>query len=149
MSPPQPEPVPYPTVERVPAALRTERLPESTPEPAAEPVSVSSGWGPAAKQPASSETQTSAVSAASEPAARPYPGSDRALNVERRPAHVGVTNTSDELPVSSLGKNMVSERDSEPSIGETSTNTPQMAPSLRRRGNNKKRGFFKRLFGIK
>ena len=147
---PRPEPTPYPTVERVPATLSTESPPESTPTPVAEPVGVSSGWASEAKPPASSfETQASPVLAVSESVARPYPGSERALNVERRSAHVGVSNSSDELPAASLGKNMASERDQDPSIGVTSTNTPQMAPSLRRRGSNKKRGFFKRLFGMK
>jgi signal recognition particle receptor subunit beta len=148
--PTRPEPTPYPTVERVPATLQAENNPGSTPVPVAEPVGVSTGFGTSAKPLASnSDTHAGPAPAVSESSARPYPGSDRALNAERRPAHVGVNSPSTELPAFSLGKNMVSERDKDLSLGVASTYTPQMAPSLRRRGSSKKRGFFKRLIGIK
>jgi hypothetical protein len=148
--PPRPEPAPYPTVERVSATQQAENLPTSTPMPEPEPVGVSSGWNSTAKPLAAAlETTPRPISAASMPAARPYPGSDRALNAERRPAHVGVTGSSEEMTVSSLGKNMASDPNNNCSAGIASTNIPQMAPSLRRRGGNKKRGFFKRLFGLK
>lgn len=148
---PRPEPAPYPTVERVSAAQPVEENPPApTPVSEPEPVGVSSGWNSAAKPLAAAlETAARPISAASVPAARPYPGSDRALNAERRPAHVGVTGSSEELTASSLGKNMASDLTNSRSAGIASTNIPQMAPSLRRRGGNKKRGFFKRLFGMK
>jgi hypothetical protein len=145
----RPEPAPYPTVERVSVTQQVETPPVSTPVPAPEPVGVSSGWNPTAKPLASMlETPTGPVPAASGLTARPYPGSDRALNTERRPVHEGVTASSEELKASSLGKNMASDLNCH-SAGIASTNIPQMAPSLRRRGGNKKRGFFKRLFGMK
>jgi len=82
-----------------------------------------------------------------ESAYRPYPGSEK-TSLERKAPALG-RSQADELPAEALGRNIgagTSDRqEQQPSV----TVTPQMAPSLRRRGENKKRGFFKRLFGIK
>jgi len=84
-----------------------------------------------------------------EAAYRPYPGSDKAAS-ERKAAALGVGRSrSEELPAEALGRNIGAGTSDRQEQQPAATATPQMAPSLRRRGENKKRGFFKRLFGIK
>ena len=144
------EPAPYPTVQRVPATSGMESQPASTYARSPEPVGVSSNPGPTTTSSAATLEPPARIDPTSaEPANRPYPGSGRALNAERHPVPVGLTRASDELPVVSLGKKIVSRRGTDPSVEAGLVSAPQMAPSLRRRGGNKKRGFFKRLFGTK
>ena len=141
-------PAPYPAVERA-ATPHSESRPDEVPAAVAEPVGVSSNRETASQpETAPQNVQVQAVSAEADPAIRPYPGSDRTGRLERRPVHIEVTDSSSELPVASLEKNVVG-RDKDLAIRANSTYTPQMAPSLRRRGTNRKRGFFKRLFGMK
>jgi signal recognition particle receptor subunit beta len=141
---------PYPAVERPAAVPRAESRSDEAPAAVAEPVGVASNWE-ANSQPkaAPQNVQVQAVSAETDPAIRPYPGSDRTGRLERRPVHIEVADTPRELPVAALEKNVVAGRDKERVSRAISTNTPQMAPSLRRRGTNRKRGFFQRLFGMK
>lgn len=132
----QPPPVEKPYPERTqPAAPQAEPSPTATaveepPAPAPEPAS------PPPKE-----------EAAREAAYRPYPGSDKAVAGRKSPVS-GPTRT-DELPAEALGRNIGAGASESPEQISSATATPQMAPSLRRRGDNKKRGFFKRLFGIK
>jgi signal recognition particle receptor subunit beta len=83
------------------------------------------------------------------PAYRPYPGSDSESSRERRvasptmaPVQTPVA-AAEEPPTATDHSGMMPE---EPARGKAS---PQMAPSVRRRPEVRKRGFFKRLFGIK
>jgi len=80
---------------------------------------------------------------------RPYPGSGKEPVREKKISKAAFSSSqNDELAADSLEKNVISQDDSseEP---ESNLHTPQMAPSIRRRKDGKKRGFFKRLFGIK
>lgn len=117
-------------MERMPAQVGA-GLSES---PKPEPVSVSSPQG--------SGDMT-------RPAYRPYPGSGtggRAETSQKKISQAAFTPSGeDEMSPSSLGKNMPSRR---ASTGESNGGRPHMAPPLKRRP-EKKRGFFKRLFGIK
>ena len=84
-----------------------------------------------------------------EAAYRPYPGSDRQPSERKAPALSLGRSQADELPAEALGRNIGAGTSDRQEQQPAATATPQMAPSLRRRGENKKRGFFKRLFGIK
>lgn len=148
VSSPQAESTPYPTVERVAApGPDVQGRPSGSPMPQA--VAVAPDWGAAkpqaadwkaAAQPSLTETPDSAF--------RPYPGSERPLSGERRNSLTGMSSPTAELPAASIVKNIGS-GGHEALTGAANNNTPQMAPSLRRRAATKKRGFFKRLFGIK
>ncbi|MEW5795625.1 MAG: ADP-ribosylation factor-like protein [Candidatus Zixiibacteriota bacterium] len=149
-APPPAEAAPYPSGERVAAAPQptAETIPTRTDSP--QPVTAAPDWRTAA-QPAASEWNAPSqptVAVAPDPAFRPYPGSDRQMSAERRTGRVPVVSAPRELPAASLEKNIGSDS-REHATGAGSMNTPQMAPSLRRRAANKKRSFFKRLFGIK
>ncbi|MCB2229378.1 GTPase domain-containing protein [bacterium] len=141
---PAPEPTPYPsaTPPQAPAAA----APPSG-QPTAQPEPSSLSRQPAASQPQVSPpspsaspvgqsvppaSQSPAAPAAEAPAYRPYPGSNQRVQTvapEQQPAPAQAAagpqpQTNNETP-------------------------PQMAPSARARDEGKKRGFFKRLFGIK
>ena len=152
------EPAPYPTM-AAPAPKAAEPT-DSTPpavEPtapspqAAEPLSTSEIERVPALSPEEVEDikkATGKVAVTSE-AYRPYPGSDKEPAREKKISKVAFSSSqNDELAADSLEKNVISQDDSseEP---ESNLHTPQMAPSIRRRKDGKKRGFFKRLFGIK
>lgn len=143
----QAESVPYPTVERVTAPGPNV---QSHPTEAAMPqaVAVASEWGAAKPQAAGwNDAAQSAPTETSESALRPYPGSEKQLAGERRNSLAGMTSSTAELPAASIVKNFGS-GSPEVLAGAANNNTPQMAPSLRRRAAIKKRGFLKRLFGI-
>jgi len=144
--PPPSEAAPYPTVERVPASSPTSSEHAEGPAAQPQPVGVTAGWTPPPAEDSAAKAKLD-VEAVAAPAIRPYPGSDRA-SAERRAAQIGLGGGNEELPAASLGKNIGSDETSR-SVGVSNTVTPQMAPSLRRRGGTGKRGFFKRLFGIK
>jgi len=77
---------------------------------------------------------------------RPFPG-ERETKAQRSGAYkTPLVSVSDELSAESISRNIGSSTSSEDSITSIK---PQMAPSLRRRAEKKKRGFFKRLFGIR
>jgi len=86
----------------------------------------------------------------SEPAGfRPFPGSRE----ESSPRKITPTEFAP-TPQESEGettyeKNVLKSSDGGMNTGSSDLATPGMAPSLRRRAQQKKRGFFKRLFGIK
>lgn len=153
--PPAPEPTPYPSSERVPVAPTP--TPPAGVEASREPVQATSASieAPADTGPA----VPAAVTAVAEPAApvgyRPYPGSmaaqsgNQAVRAERQAGPVGLGHQSGELPADALGKNIGTDSIDKTPGGSPAISSVQMAPSLRRRGGTKKRGFFKRLFGIK
>ena len=118
------------TMERMPA--QSELDSSESPEP--QPVSVS------APQESGEVTR---------PAYRPYPGSEtrgRTETSQKKISQAAFTSSSeDEISPSSLGENMPSRR---AGTGESNGGRPHMAPPLKRRP-EKKRGFFKRSFGLK
>jgi signal recognition particle receptor subunit beta len=155
VAPPPPVETPYPSVERVAAPIHEEAPVQAIAPPSAvsQPVGVASDWQATAQATPTAwsapVTSPAAVAQApADPAIRPYPGSERAQLAElRRTGRVALSPATKELPADSLGRNISSDQQDE-ELGASSMNSPQMAPSLRRRGIAKKRGFFKRLFGI-
>ena len=151
--PPEPEPAPYPSVERVPAEPATDAAPAAVAPPAPAPVSspaavaVGVEAGPVAPAPPPAAVPV-AVEAA--PESRPYPGSEAAARaMAERSSMASVRPMPDgELSADSLGRHICGGSAQEAASTE-SMGAPQMAPSLRRRNENKKRGFFKRLFGMR
>ena len=151
------KPTPYPEVERVPAETTPPSAQAESPTPP-EPVAVSASVASETRKAVSSQAATppaepSLVAAVAQAtpaqtsAARPYPGGLDATG-GRRTTPTGYGGSASELPADSLSKNITSTAET---TGEDNGGlvTPQMAPSLKRRGGAKKRGFFKRLFGIK
>jgi hypothetical protein len=145
------KPTPYPEVERVPAETTPPAAQAESPT-APEPVAVAASVASESRASASpAEPALAAAIARATPvqssAARPYPGGLDATG-GRKTTPTGYGGSASELPADSLSKNITSTADT---TGEENGGmvTPQMAPSLKRRGGAKKRGFFKRLFGIK
>lgn len=107
-------------------------------------ASVTSGGGSAQ----SSSTST-AVATAPETSAqyRPYPGSRSAAESPPIPAAAA----TQQEPPATQAEDTSDRTESSRTPGENSTESasPLMAPSVRRRNAPRKRGFFKRLFGIK
>ncbi len=140
---------PAPTEAAYPAAApEEERVPVTAvaapPEPA--PVSV-----PDAGQMAATAVEVAAAPATAT-AHRPYPGSTG--SIDRKAVPVGFGQPEPEVavetpPAPTAEAEVEAEVPPEPKEESRSGASPQMAPSLRRRGEPKKRGFFKRLFGIK
>ena len=75
---------------------------------------------------------------------RPFPGSTQGVKINKS-AQPGYETSQSEISDQALGKNIIKERESS---DNSELNRPLMAPSLKK-NNKKKRGFFKRLFGIK
>ena len=83
-----------------------------------------------------------------EPVSRPYPGSVKSDDSEQPESGVDSDVTPDAVPDSDSAEKTVIDSGKD-TIEEEVTARPKMAPSLRRRSEGKKRGFFKRLFGIR
>ena len=84
---------------------------------------------------------------------RPYPGASGVASTAKF-GNPGSGDTSPNPAMSKIQSQMQTEfkrpTDIEPKLAASSASqTPSMAPSLKRRGNSKKRGFFMRIFGIK
>ena len=157
-----PPPSREPAAESTPAPTTESEgtVPVSEPEPvttasASEPEPVASATA--------SDTAPVAVGVAVAPepvppepqAYRPYPGSDvqatgQSEQPSRRTVPASVTQAqAEELPASTLEKNVVATGQAGGSQPSEVITSPQMAPPLRSRGDTKKRGFLKRLFGIR
>jgi len=122
-----------------------EKAPELVRQPAGEP---SPQEEPSTAEPV--ETTSTGKIAVTEAAYRPYPGSEREAPREKKISSAALKSSQeDELAAASLEKNVIDKQDDITEEPLARMNTPQMAPSLRRRDDGKKRGFFKRLFGIK
>ncbi len=84
---------------------------------------------------------------------RPYPGSEQeGLEESEKPGtsvSLATADESDKPDADATDKNIVVKQVNAPQEAQETLTTPRMAPSLRRRGVGKKRGFFKRLFGIR
>ncbi|RKX26201.1 MAG: hypothetical protein DRP45_04155 [Candidatus Zixiibacteriota bacterium] len=92
-----------------------------------------------------SESEPEPVQAAN----RPFPGNEASTVEERKAPPIGFGQSGSEESSKSSAVTGSEPKASENAAGLPSINSPQMAPSLRRRAEGKKRGFFKRLFGIK
>jgi hypothetical protein len=80
---------------------------------------------------------------------RPYPGSVTGQIEQKKIVPASFTPTPDsDIENGSMGQKMLDAETKEANSKGTSQIAPTMAPPLRRR-NHKKRGFFKRLFGMK
>lgn len=81
---------------------------------------------------------------------RPYPGSGQSSTREAKLSVSSFSPSSTEEPeAEDMNRKLISQDDTEAATSEDSPSRPAMAPSLRRRPKAKKRGFFKRLFGIR
>jgi len=141
-----PAEVAYPEPVRVAPVLKDEGAAAG----AAEPQLVTAG--PSARPQGAAQPAPAAPPVDDAPvkhsAFRPYPGSEPESARPKKTQPVGLGGRKqEELPAESLGRNIAAEAESPET--PSSAGAPQMAPSLRRRGDGKKRGFFKRLFGIK
>lgn len=157
--PPEAEPTPYPTAERVPATPEASvEKGEPVVSRSPQPVGVTTGGSTA--PPVGDQAGSAAVApaASSEPAPapppvptgpRPYPGSQTDKLAGRKAVPTGFGGQANELPADSLGRSIGENSSGDPAAESQRILSPQMAPSLRRRGGGKKRGFFKRLLGIK
>ncbi|MBN1212521.1 MAG: GTPase domain-containing protein [candidate division Zixibacteria bacterium] len=122
---------------------------EKAPELVRRPVGETSPEGPSVSF-EKGETASTGKVAVTEAAYRPYPGSEREAPREKKISSAALKSSQeDELAAASLEKNVIDRQDDTTEEPPARMHTPQMAPSLRRRGDGKKRGFFKRLFGKK
>jgi signal recognition particle receptor subunit beta len=117
--------------------------PQPVTEPAETPMSSETPAPESAEAPAEQPTETPP----SEPVYRPYPGSDAhdgtATSTAVKPATVPRPMPGDDP---GPARKVVTDTRSDAPAGGS---TPRMAPPLRRNKDKKKRGFFKRLFGVK
>lgn len=142
---PTPAPVSTPEPQPVGVGAPMSSPQQAAPAPAAAPYNESSQ--PSYSEPMIPDAQQappeSAPAPQPEPAAdyRPYPGSE---NMTRQAAPAQPKAASEELPEPSQPATNNIEQPSDGGVGSS----PTMAPSLKKR-KEKKRGFFKRLFGKK
>lgn len=151
--PPQPqpgEPTPAPV-----SQASADAVPEQSPEAVSEPLpdkSDDTGRLPGrSTQPievGASAPVEKAAPAEPEPAKyRPYPGSsDPAEGFDKKVSSANFAPSRTEEADDAVAVSTKMRTEAEESVDLT---RPAMAPSLKRRGDKKKRGFFKRLFGIK
>lgn len=131
-----------------------EPVAEVSPTPArTAPVADSSSQMQENSMTASSTSVATAPSVESEKEedieSRPFPGSVTGQIEQKKITQSSFTPTPDiDVDNVSMGQKMLNAEGKNDSDNMSSQQTPSMAPSLRRR-NQKKRGFFKRLFGIK
>jgi signal recognition particle receptor subunit beta len=126
---------------------------EMEPQPVAIGPSTDRSLSPATPQPSPGSVGTQQVSSVPEerPGAsatyRPYPGSEHGAHPESpSPASQPPERAEHRSPAKPEGERIAGKlATKKPAVGST----PRMAPPLRRRGETKKRGFFKRLFGIR
>ena len=134
-------------VDPQPTSAIEEHAPAPAPAIATQPASTPQPVAVAAEPSSVPVAETVAATAQSE--SRPYPGSEFPLATEKKVPQGGYGSQSEELSADSLGKNINTNSNELVDSDSATINRPQMAPSLRRRRGTKKRGFFKRLFGIK
>jgi len=141
----------YPSVRSVAPSQHTPPVAEPIREPA---YAAPSPHPTASSEPVYHETAVpqiaAQVPATPHPSVRPYPGSRSESSVERRPAQP-VHRSSHQNEVSGQGsdENITESPMGVPDRAWSGMTSPHMAPSIRRRSETKKRGFFKRLFGVK
>lgn len=135
------EPLPSPAAVPTPVAVAqpvVEQQPVAVVQPVAEEQSV-----------AGSEPQADSPAAPSQE--RPFPGSDTIGIAQKKISAASFVPVSeDEVAAETYQRNVVhTDGETETGAGSPDLTAPIMAPPLRRRGDGKKRGFFKRLFGIR
>ncbi len=137
-------------------------------EPVREPVSAASEPAPAAagsanevpvaaSGPAVAEAPAATAAAAIQEAPaedpvqyRPYPGSVRPETKETRLSASSFAPAQNaEMDSETINKDVIKQDESGAESGSVGMKTPAMAPSLRQKARARKRGFFKRLFGIR
>lgn len=145
---PQPPTVSAGGMTRVPATVVSEEHPKVTTDVG------SSQYSPAVATAADPTPKSTPSAPEREPensSYRPYPGDEEAVSAGRKVSHSSFapsqTNKPDEG--ASLEKNVVKPEGGEKGSPLSRQTVPIMTPSRRRGGTSKKRGFFKRLFGIK
>ncbi len=81
---------------------------------------------------------------------RPYPGERQVESASKKISTSSFAPTrKNESEEAALGKNVVKPEDDGQEATPSRMSTPTMAPPLRHRGGTRKRGFFKRLFGVR
>ena len=158
---PSPAATAVPVLKAVPVVDRTAEQTAEYPTPRSAPVAPTSFPPEPVREPAPvataavsnyvEESQTRVTAPAmSESVMRPYPGSRAESAPERRPVSPALQpmrESYEEIaPQSRYEEEYQSGKAARPWSG---MNAPHMAPSVRNRNESKKRGFFKRLFGIK
>ncbi len=140
------------------AATASSSSQKESPEPA--PVSRESvrADSPAESAPPVTSAGTSTATLTKPPDAsptsqyRPYPGSQSqkiAIKDKKMRPSTFTPVQEESTQDGSLERKVVSGGGAEAEDDENGLSTPVMAPSIKRRGEHKKRGFFKRLFGVK
>ena len=137
-APPATPPVTTPPVqERIPVAPHPAAVQESQPVTAQPAPSAQSA-------PVATMTPEPAQAA---PVSRPFPGSATG-GIAVEPGNVASTNIQPSETSSSVS-NVPNGAEVSMKEGDSDTGQPLMAPSLRKKESSKKRGFFKKLFGLK
>lgn len=121
--------------------------PQPAPAAAAQPAPVAQAVAP--PQPEVSVQTAPESSGSSE--SRPFPGSAKGEGAQRKLSSAAFSpSRQDELETSSLSRNVGPDEDQvSDNILHRVGMMPRMAPPLKQQDREKKRGFFKRLFGIK
>jgi len=128
-----------------------------TPVPAEEPAPTASLESPpVARTPEVSPAETTDVAASERGAMsasyqyRPYPGSEKEEDSQRKISPTTFSPVQREEPAeASIGQKLIKPDSADKEDPSERAGTPVMAPAIRRRSRKKRRGFFKRLFGIK
>ena len=151
---PQPVATAQPSAPAEPAA--SQPVAQEPPAPVPEQPVAAAASAPAAAVDSSptpvAVSASPAESAQEKPAPeqyRPFPGSHNEEQPEKKPSAAGFTPAATvESSSAPMARHAIDSNGTE-SGEEGDMSRPLMAPSLKRRGSNKKRGFFKKLFGIK
>ena len=116
--------------------------PSPEPQPPAEVTGDKDESGTASPPPVMPERQADGY--------RPYPGERQVDSASKKISTSSFAPTrKSESEEAALGKNVVKPEDDGQEATPSGMSTPTMAPPLRHRGSTRKRGFFKRLFGIR
>jgi len=122
-----------------------------TSEPATAPVSTTATTNVTMPVPESSvQAEAEQESSSSSVSSRPFPGSQPEERVSARiPAGEFKPGQADEPTDGAMERNVIKNEDTDSVDQSSGMASPMMAPPLRRRTGSRKRGFFKRLFGVK
>lgn len=149
-----PNPVPNPAASAPPPAAEQPAQPA---QPAMQRVPADSSPPPQPAAPGAEPTpepvHASAPVPQQQPVYRPYPGTEASGKTPQSQKKISPTSFApaekEELPAASIEKHVASSDGARGEKPSQDIGQPQMARSLKRRAETKKRGFFKRLFGIK
>jgi signal recognition particle receptor subunit beta len=126
-----------------------------TPDPEPEPVGV----GSPSANPAASQTPSATRPEPLQENYRPYPGGESGRAPQPAPSPQPTTQQQPQAPSATTSQAPAAQHTHTPAVAKPAgepkqesapiNRSPMMAPSVRRRSEPKKRGFFKRLFGLK